>query len=184
MIDVERSLPAPESLAAKRNWDGEDVKQRLLADFLGKCYLTEELLLRGNFEIDHFCPQAQDQFPELKFEWANLFPASPQANLRRRRKWPEGGLLDPSAGEDVEGRLLQWLDEDRNPRFIPRDSNDSAAANSADELDHLHNHSNPKAADLRDAIRAHTACPRAGKAPGVAGADAERRNKQCCPEKT
>ena len=151
MIDVERSQPPPPSLVTHTKYDGEDVKTRLLEDFLGKCYLTETVLGRGGFEIDHRRPQAE--YRELRFQWENLFPAHPDANRRRSRKWPEHGLLDPAGNDRVEQRIQQWLDGDFEPRFAASAADDLPAVNTAQELDKLHNDRNPKAADLRDAVR-------------------------------
>lgn len=149
MIDVIRSQPAPESLTQRKRYDGDDVKERLLADFLGKCYLTEKIVGRASFQIEHRRPIRE--FPESKFEWNNLFPADADANNRRDRKWPDGGLLDPAGGDGVERRVRQWLDDESHPHFAAMKSSDRAAANTAAELDHLHN-DGLKAADLRSAI--------------------------------
>ena len=153
MMDVERSPQEPRSLQETDAYDGADVRDQLREDFLGKCYLCEGLLLEM-FEIDHFRPRAD--FPELRKHWPNLFPAHGETCNRRRLRWgergvvvngrrcafPVGGLLDCANGEDVEGRLLQWLDHDGvrglRAHFRARSPDDTPAANTAEELRHIH----------------------------------------------
>ena len=159
MIDVKRSRPAPPSLAEKKGWRGEDVLEALHGDFQGKCYLCESLVAGpGSFEVDHRRPRSAGGD---KFDWDNLFPICPPCNIRRRKKWPEGGLLDPAGGDEVERRLVQeiagWDESNRViPSFRAVALVEPASVNTADELDHIHNdHSGPgamKAADLRNAI--------------------------------
>lgn len=156
MINAERSPDPPKSLAKLRSWNEGDVLEKLYADFLGKCYLTEEVLTLGNISVDHFRPKGDPSFTHLTYEWNNLYPTSRNANERRPKKWPDGGLLDPaSPDEDIEERLHQWLDDDCQPKFAATDSDDLQAVNTAFQLDHIHNARHPKAADLRDAIRAY-----------------------------
>ncbi len=154
MMDINRSDAAPESLAEGHSWSGDDVKQQLFEDFSGKCYLTETVFPSpASIEVDHFQPR--NQFHEKKYDWSNLFPATHDANSRRPKKWPDGGLLDPSTNETVEDRLQQWvvLDAaDCKPYFTASAADDIAAVNTAKQLDHLHNHKNLKAKDLRDSI--------------------------------
>jgi hypothetical protein len=162
VIDVERSQPAPASLAVGKGWRGQDVIDQLFEDFLGKCYLCEAPFFgKGSFEVDHRWPRDAGG---AHFDWANLFPVCRNCNGRRSKSWPEGGLLDPSAGHGVETRLVQGLEPDHDGELVPAfrtaAANDPAAANTAAELEHIHNHARGsgrlKAADLRDAIRKRT----------------------------
>jgi hypothetical protein len=158
VIDVERSQPAPSSLTAQKSWRGQDVIDRLFEDFLGKCYLCEKAFFgKGSFEVDHRCPRDAGG---AHFEWANLFPVCGNCNGRRSKGWPDGGLLDPAGGHRVEARISQTLeyvgDDELVPVFGAVEANDAAAANTARELDHIHNDRRApgryKAADLRRAI--------------------------------
>ncbi len=157
MINVTRS-GAPPSLAEKKSWRGNDVLQRLHEDFLGKCYLTEQVVPLSGLEIDHRRPRNQDG---ADFDWSNLYPASHDANNRRPRGWPEGGLLHPDGRDDVEKRLIQELDYDNEANilcfFAARNPDDQAAINTEAELNWLHNSdksgSGHNAKDLRDAIQ-------------------------------
>lgn len=152
MIDVGRSVVPPASLQNETSWSGEDVKEQLWKDFLGKCYLTELPVTVAAISVDHFRPKGHACFKHLTYDWENLFPTDRNANERRPKKWPVGGLLDPSANDHVEERLQQYLDDENVPHFAAADSNDLQAVNTAAQLEHLHNDAHPKAADLRNAI--------------------------------
>jgi HNH endonuclease len=145
VIDIERSQPAPESLAEGKGWRGEDVKARLREDFLRKCYLCEGTL-GLNFEVEHRHPRSAGGG---KHDWHNLFPAHHDCN-NGRPAYPPGGLLSP--GDGVEQLLRQWLDSDHLPCFAATSSEDMLAHNTAHELDHIHRGSTDAAADLRAAI--------------------------------
>ena len=70
MIRVKKCSVAPASLSRTKRYDGEDVKKQLLEDHHEKCYICERRLVT-DFEIEHF--KSQDNHPELKQEWSNLF---------------------------------------------------------------------------------------------------------------
>lgn len=149
MIDVDRkSEPIPTSLRGDK-YDGLDVKQALHRVFLGKCYLCETHVEAGTLSIDHRRPQGDRS--ERRHDWENLFPTCyvHNCNGRRLKKYPDGGLLDPSKGE-VEGRLRQ--DYGGMPsrvlasaqcnsqiHFEAVAAEDAAARNTAIELDRIHN---------------------------------------------
>ena len=153
MIDVKRSVEPPASLKKQTSWSGDDVKKQLWTDFLGKCYLTELPVTEAAISVDHFRPKGNSCFKYLTFDWENLFPTDRNANERRPKNWPVGGLLDPSANDHVEERLQQYLDDENIPHFAASDLDDTQAVNTAAQLEHLHNDAHPKAADLRTAIK-------------------------------
>lgn len=160
MIDVTRSLASPSALAREEDgcWRDPEVLDRLFFDFLGKCYLCERSVQPGSFEVDHRVPKAQD--PSRCFDWKNLFPICHDCNLTRPRKVPDGGLLDPGAGQDLEARLVQgWhIHRGASPAgadFHAAKAGDLPAENTAAELDWMHDRRHPKAQSLRDTIRDH-----------------------------
>jgi hypothetical protein len=152
MIDVQRTPEPPPSLALE-TWNAEDVRERLLADFFDKCYLTEVSLFDGGYRVDHRHPKGDGGDEN---DWWNLYPSHADANERRSKKWPEGGLLHPDGRDRVEERLIQQLlfDVDGTPCcfFAARDPADRAAVNTAAELDHLHNDLHLRARQLCDAV--------------------------------
>jgi hypothetical protein len=154
VIDVVRSPEPPASLATRTSWRGPDVLDRLLADFYGKCWLCEGLLERS-WQVDHFRPRSM--FPDLEHAWTNLLPACAICNNLRRRRWPDGGLLDPCGEDRVTERLQQWFDaevDDLNVFFQATDAEDAAAANTADELQHVHGRHEDDGRRLRQRIHA------------------------------
>lgn len=76
MINVTKSQPAPLCLSeekAKPNgiYRREEVRERLIKDFNGKCYICEDSDLT-NIEIEHFIPHLGKNI-DLRFDWNNLF---------------------------------------------------------------------------------------------------------------
>ncbi|MBN1605595.1 MAG: hypothetical protein JW940_03140 [Polyangiaceae bacterium] len=148
MIRVRRRTEPPASLAERALPFKEDVQAALDEDFSGKCYLCEGSA-RGNFDVEHLRPVID--FPDREFDWHNLFPACSRCNGRRKRwsadehepgckRWPKGGMLD-CAQDDIEVRLQQVLSTDVGgvaARFFPTGCEDSAAANTAKELNAIH----------------------------------------------
>ncbi|RKI40153.1 HNH endonuclease [Corallococcus sp. AB004] len=151
MIDATRTATSPKSLDSKKSYSGEDVRDQLFLDYLGKCYLCEGLITRGGFEIDHRHP-CNDGGAE--HTWLNLFPACRICNGARKRKYPSGGLLNPGE-HPVEVRLHQYMSSvggHELPHFKAATINDLAAANTAHELQELHQEKGERSADLCSAI--------------------------------
>lgn len=169
MIDVERPSEAPASLGEGKHYTGTDVLEALHRAFHGKCYLCETPVTLGTFEVDHRRPRADPRFAHLICRWDNLFPTCTTyaCNQRRRKKYPDGGLLDP--GQGVERRISQRIEGTvsislRNTGaiaivFRAADPADVAAVNTAEELDRIHNGTFsaaiPKADALQRAILEH-----------------------------
>jgi hypothetical protein len=120
------------------------VRERLLEDFLGKCYLCESPVTLGSMQVDHLRGRVPPEF-----DWSNLFPSC-KCNQHRPRDFPV--LLDPAAGHRVEARLQQWLDGSTEPMFAASDAADQAASNSARELQAVHGRHHAHGCDLRAAI--------------------------------
>ncbi|AUX30535.1 MULTISPECIES: HNH endonuclease [Sorangium] len=163
MIDVERPTEAPASLREGKSHTGADVLEALHCVFLGKCYLCETPVALGTFEVDHRRPRADERFAHLICAWDNLFPtcATFDCNQRRRKSYPNGGLLDP--GQGVELRILQRIDGVVSVSlrksgtvdivFRAADPNDLAAVNTAEELDRIHNGTRSSAIHKVNALR-------------------------------
>lgn len=158
MIDVTRTPEPPASLGTGK-LRARDVLERLHADFFGKCYLCESLVTLGGFEVDHRVPRSHD--PSRATDWTNLFPICDGCNKRRRKTYPDGGLLDPASGDGaiaarLEQRIVDRYPRETRPGFRGLHPADRAAVNTAQELDHIHNDPRAiKAEDLRMTIVAH-----------------------------
>lgn len=77
MFNVVRTIPAPASLAAQRDYKGQDVVNALRTMFHSKCYLCEQDSI-ANPEVEHFIPHNKQ--PNLMYGWDNLFYACRRCN--------------------------------------------------------------------------------------------------------
>ena len=124
-------------------------------DFHSKCYLTEQKYANSwAMDVEHFKPQAIGQFPELKYEWTNLYPCSHDANILKPKNDPIGGYLDPcSPDDDVEKEIVYVLGVAGESIFDPLKENNLKAKNTAELLEKVHNgndfNSKQKTASLR-----------------------------------
>ncbi len=81
MFNVNRSAPAPESLALKKSWAGADVIEMLRNDFYDKCYIceTKDPL---SLNVEHF--NAHKNNKTKMYDWNNLFYACARCNNIKR----------------------------------------------------------------------------------------------------
>lgn len=98
MVKIERSFPAPESLAIeKRKVCGDykmpDVVSRLKEDFHNKCYICELSELQDP-QVEHLLPHKNGKYPERKFDWENLFWSCGHCNQIKNQKKYEEGIID------------------------------------------------------------------------------------------
>ncbi len=81
MIQIHKSLQAPPaSLLLRHSYAGQDVQRQLLADQQDKCYLCERICIT-DYQVEHLRPCAK--YPDLEFEWENLFLACSYCNQRK-----------------------------------------------------------------------------------------------------
>ena len=98
MIKVERSFPAPGSLAIEETkTDGKynlaDVTEQLRKDFHNKCYICEIKPVTDP-EVEHRLPHKNNTIPGRKFDWENLFWACRHCNDAKNKAKYEIGILD------------------------------------------------------------------------------------------
>lgn len=98
MVLVQRSYPAPESLALealKRDgaYNRADVVKRLRRDFHDKCYVCE---LKGlqDPEVEHLVPHENGRYLARKFDWDNLFWSCGHCNRVKSKAVYSEGVLD------------------------------------------------------------------------------------------
>jgi hypothetical protein len=144
----------PKSSVSYRNSDLIDVFN---THFFAKCYLTEKKFHTSwQMEVEHFIPQ--NERPDLKYTWTNLYPADSDANKMKPNATPNGGYLDPcSPIDDVEKEIIYRFDVDLEEcLFEPVNLSNKKAINTAELLHRIHNGhdaiSNAKTAGLRKAI--------------------------------
>lgn len=98
MIKIERSFPAPSSLAAEAaknngSYEKPDVVERLKEDFHNKCYICELKNLQDP-QVEHLLPHKNGKYHDRKFDWNNLFWACGHCNgVKNQRKY-DSGILD------------------------------------------------------------------------------------------
>lgn len=115
MVKVERSFPAPESLAeeakkANGKYDKPDVIERLKRDFHNKCYICEMKELQDP-NVEHLLPHHNGKYPERKFDWGNLFWACGHCNGVKNNGKYDAGIMD-CCRQDPEEYLDFHLDND------------------------------------------------------------------------
>lgn len=98
MVKVERSFPAPESLAieakkANGSYTRADVVERLRKDFHNKCYICEVKELQDP-NVEHLLPHKNGKYPERKFDWENLFWSCSHCNGMKNNRKYDKGILD------------------------------------------------------------------------------------------
>lgn len=97
MIKIDRTFPAPESLAiearkASGKYDKPDVVKQLREDAHDKCYICEMKNLQDPV-VEHLLPHKDGKYPDRKFDWNNLFFACGHCNgVKNQQKYDEGIL--------------------------------------------------------------------------------------------
>jgi hypothetical protein len=144
----------PKSTASYRQ---SDLITAFETHFFSKCYLTERKFHTALLmEVEHFIPQ--NERPDLKYTWTNLYPADSDANKMKPNKTPNGGYLDPcSPLDDVEKDITYRFDVDLEECYFEAvNVSNKKALNTVDLLHRIHNghdaYSNAKTAGLRKAI--------------------------------
>lgn len=133
-----KNIPKPESKISYRN---SDVLEAFDRDFYSKCYLTEQKFENSwAMDIEHFRSKAFGQFPELKYEWTNLYPCTHDANMSKPRNEPVGGYLDPcDEKENVEKEIIYTLGFNGEANFDVLNTANNKSVNTANLLDKIHN---------------------------------------------
>ena len=129
MVKIERSFPAPESLAieAKKKsgkYDKPDVIVRLIKDFSNKCYICELKELQDPV-VEHLLPHENGKYPERKFDWNNLFWACSHCNgVKNQGKY--AGRIINCCIEDPEEAICFSLENEKVSVTARDDNNDMA----------------------------------------------------------
>ncbi|MCD8119239.1 MAG: hypothetical protein LUE29_07165 [Lachnospiraceae bacterium] len=114
MVKIERSYPAPESLAsesqkANGSYSEPDVVKRLYADFHNKCYICELDNLYDP-QVEHLLPHENGKYPERKYDWDNLFWSCGHCNSVKNQKKYSSGILN-CCKRDPEEAMRFCLEE-------------------------------------------------------------------------
>lgn len=115
MVKIERSFPAPTSLAIQSqnpsvgSYSEADVIQRLKEDFHNKCYICGLSDLQDP-EVEHLLPHKNRTYPERVFDWNNLFWACGHCNKVKNQQKYDVGILD-CCNRDPEDAISFQLQE-------------------------------------------------------------------------
>ncbi|MDO5422126.1 MAG: hypothetical protein Q4F41_00185 [Eubacteriales bacterium] len=116
MVKVERTFPAPASLAAEAqkesgSYEMPDVVAQLKKDFHDKCYICE---LKGlqDPQVEHLLPHKGGMYRERKFDWKNLFWSCSHCNSIKNQRQYDEGILD-CCQEDPE-KYIAFRFSDKN----------------------------------------------------------------------
>ena len=98
MIKIERSYPAPASLASEAlktsgRYTLPDVVSQLRIDFHDKCYICEMKPL-ADPQVEHRLPHKNNTIPGRMFNWDNLFWACGHCNGIKNQAKYDAGILD------------------------------------------------------------------------------------------
>ena len=123
MVKIERSYPAPPSLAAEEerggvDYRGEDVIRQLVSDFHGKCYLCEIDKLQS-VQVEHLRPHHDKSDRARLLDWDNLFLCCGHCNSVKNQERYETNVVD-CCRTDPEQILEQQLDKFGHVRVQPR----------------------------------------------------------------
>lgn len=116
MIKIERSFPAPESLAieAKKvsgSYERKDVVERLIKDFHNKCYICEIDKLQDP-HVEHLLPHKNGKYPDRKFDWENLFWSCGHCNGIKNQEKYDVGIIDCCKIDPEQVMFFRLQEED------------------------------------------------------------------------
>ena len=108
MVKIERSFPAPASLAieAKKisgEYNKPDVVRQLRTDFHDKCYICGLKELQDP-QVEHLLPHENGKYPDRKFDWENLFWSCGHCNNVKNQAKYYGNVID-CCKQDPEERI-------------------------------------------------------------------------------
>lgn len=116
MVKIERTLPAPASLAieAKKafgKYDKPDVVKQLRENAHDKCYICEMKGLQDPV-VEHLLPHKDGKYPDRKFDWNNLFWACGHCNgVKNQQKYDEG-IMDCCKKDPEEEIYFRLINEE------------------------------------------------------------------------
>jgi uncharacterized protein (TIGR02646 family) len=142
MINLDRSYPAPESLAREKakasgTYNTPEVVHRLKEDFKNKCYLCETKATTVN--IEHLKSHRDNK--DLKFDWENLFLSCGHCNNIKLDNYDN--ILDCTK-EDVENCIRYKMDPYPKSRVkIQTLTDNERVKKTAELLDKVYNGTTP-----------------------------------------
>lgn len=129
MVKIQRTLPAPASLAVEADkpsgsYREPDVIEQLRKDFHDKCYLCGIKKLQDP-EVEHLLPHKNGKYPERKFDWNNLFLSCGHCNSIKNQTKYDGGILDCCAQDPEE--VIDFRFQEGNVDVVAKEGADEKA---------------------------------------------------------
>ena len=114
MVKIERTFPAPKSLAIESkkingSYTEIDVIEQLRKDFHDKCYICEINHLQDP-QVEHLLPHKNRKYQERVFDWNNLFLSCSHCNNVKNQQKYDIGIID-CCKEDPEELLYFKLEK-------------------------------------------------------------------------
>lgn len=155
MVKVERSQPAPESLAIEAqktngSYNKEDVVKRLFEDFKNKCYICGIRPVEDPV-IEHRLPHMSGRYKDRKFDWNNLFWSCPHCNSVKNNHDYDEGIIDCCV-RDPEPLLQYSLVQD-SVIVSTKDPTDAEAVRTAALIDQVFNLRNTQMRVIKSEVR-------------------------------
>lgn len=145
MFNVNRSMPAPPSLASQSSYKGQDVIDALRAMFYDKCYLCEQDSLSAP-EVEHFRPH--NKSPVLQYGWDNLFYACRRCNGIKSNSHVD--LLDGSDPQvDVFSEIVHYAGNAAMGDVVIKPSSAQPSQNTINTVSLIHKCFNDENTSLR-----------------------------------
>lgn len=133
MIRVYKTPNIPDSLTSTASYDGEDVKQQLLADQHDKCYICERYR-DTDFEIEHY--KSQHNHSELILDWNNLFMGCRYCNGKKSNDYDD--ILNPKDC-NIEDEIEQRIDFASKKAVFSSHANDTEHSKTIELLNKVFN---------------------------------------------
>ena len=133
MIRVKKSHNAPSSLNTTSRYDGEDVKQQLLADQNDKCYLCERKR-DTDFEIEH-----HKSTHNLVQDWNNLYMGCGYCNRKKSDSF-DNTLVPKDC--NIEDEIEHFIDFANKKAVFLSIINDEQHNETAELLSRIYNGTN------------------------------------------
>lgn len=155
MVKIERTFPAPKSLAieakkASGSYSEPDVIEQLKKDFHNKCYICGMNNLQDP-QVEHRLPHMNGKYLDRKFDWNNLFWACSHCNNVKNQRIYDQGIIDCCI-QDPE-LLLRFSLREEDVVIKAQDMKDDSAVLTAKLIMEVYNLRNTGMRKYKSAMR-------------------------------
>lgn len=160
MVKVERSFPAPASLAIESQkvngrYNCDDVVMQLIHDFHDKCYLCEISPLQDP-QVEHLLPHKNGRYPERKFDWNNLFWSCGHCNSMKNKAKYDDGIIDCCTADPEEIMSFDFKGKEVNIEAV--EAEEPIVQRTVELLNEVYNNENTGMRKHNCALRVRALC--------------------------